>query len=92
LISLLETKIIQDPDIIDKIIKLLDNREFQLALSLAGSLFALKKIYNIYKKRMERRKYLGVENKKKKKQENIVDWPDIVHDLTDTDILDYNKK
>ena len=39
---------------------------------------------------MERRKYLGVE--KKKKQENVVDWTDIVHDLTDTDILVYNKK
>jgi|GEM_PF-3802069 len=87
MISLLEEKNNISERIIDKVIELLDNQKFQLALKIAGSLLALKYIYNIYRKRADQRKYLGVGKQKNK----TIDWDDIIQNLSDQDIS-FSKK
>ena len=87
MISILEVEAIDSMKV--TVMKLIDENKFQMALFLAGSLTALKLIYNAYKNKKIREKYLG--KPKKNKSDGIMDWNDLVQNLSDSGILSAKK-
>jgi len=89
MISIIEATSIVPETTISKIMGLLDNEKFQIALAMAGSLATLKVVFNMYRNRRDREKYLG--KSKKNKKDGIMDWNDLIQNLSDTSLLSSKK-